>query len=76
MHQPPLPPRKYACYSFLLQAELTPGPQCGWKDYINEKSYLEITKKKPAASIIRMVKAEGSSGVSVNLYEIIHLHSP
>jgi hypothetical protein len=30
-------PRKYFWYSFLLEAELTPGPQCSWKDYINEK---------------------------------------
>jgi len=26
MHRPPLPPRKYSWYSFLLEAELTPGP--------------------------------------------------
>ena len=25
-HQPPLPPRKYTWYSFLLEAESTPGP--------------------------------------------------
>jgi hypothetical protein len=25
-HRPPLPPRKYSWYSFLLKAELTPGP--------------------------------------------------
>jgi hypothetical protein len=25
MHQPPLPPRRYLWYSFLLEAELTPG---------------------------------------------------
>ena len=25
-HWPPLPPRKYTCYSFLLEVELTPGP--------------------------------------------------
>ena len=25
-HQPPLPLRKYTWYSFLLEAELTPGP--------------------------------------------------
>jgi len=23
--------------SFLLEVESTPGPQCGWKDYVNEK---------------------------------------
>ena len=37
MHQPPLPPRKYSWYSFVLEAESIPGPQCGRKDYVNEK---------------------------------------
>ena len=26
MHRPPLPPRKYTWYSFLLEIEWTPGP--------------------------------------------------
>jgi len=36
-HRPLLPPRKYPWYSFLLKAKSTPGPQCGQKDYVNEK---------------------------------------
>jgi hypothetical protein len=32
---------KYAWYSFLLEAEPTSGPQCGRKDYVNEKSGIE-----------------------------------
>ena len=36
-HRPPLPTRKYSWYSFLLEAESTPGPQCGRKDYVNNK---------------------------------------
>ena len=36
-HRPPLPPRKYSWYSFLLEAESTPGPQCGRKDHVNEE---------------------------------------
>jgi len=38
-HRPPLPspPKKYSWYSFLLEAESTAGPQCGRKDYVNEK---------------------------------------
>ena len=28
---------KGALYSFVLEAESTPGPQCGRKDYVNEK---------------------------------------
>ena len=34
---PPPPPREYSWYSFLLEAESTPGPQCGRKDYVNAK---------------------------------------
>ena len=30
-------PRKYTCYSFLLEAESTPGPYCDRKDYVTEK---------------------------------------
>jgi len=33
----PLPHRKYSWYSFLSEAESTPRPQCGRKDYVNEK---------------------------------------
>ena len=37
-HRPPLPPpRKYSWYSFLFKAESNPGPECGQKDYVNEK---------------------------------------
>ena len=35
-HRPLFTPRKYSRYSFLLEAESTPGPQCGQKDYVNE----------------------------------------
>jgi hypothetical protein len=37
-HRLPLPPRKYSCYSFLLEAESTPCPRCDQKDYVNENS--------------------------------------
>ena len=33
----PSTPRKYSWYSFLLQTESTPGPQCGRKNFANEK---------------------------------------
>ena len=35
-YRPPLPTRKYTWYSFLLEAESTPGPLCDRKDYVNE----------------------------------------
>ena len=31
-HRPLFTPRKYSCYSFLLEAESTPGPQRDRKD--------------------------------------------
>ena len=31
-----LTPKKYSWYSFLLEAESTPGPLCGGKDYVKE----------------------------------------
>ena len=36
-HWPPLSPRKYFWYSFLLEAGSTPGPLCDQRDYVNEK---------------------------------------
>ena len=30
-------PRKYSWYSFLLEADSTPGPQCGRKDCVSKK---------------------------------------
>jgi hypothetical protein len=31
-HRSPFTPQEDSWYSFLLEAELTPGPYCGWKD--------------------------------------------
>jgi len=36
-HRPLFTPNQYPWYSFLLEAETTPGPQCVRKDYVNEK---------------------------------------
>jgi hypothetical protein len=35
-----LTPRKYSWYSFLLETESIPGPQCSRKDYVNKKSQM------------------------------------
>jgi hypothetical protein len=39
----PLPPQESSWYSFLLEAESIPGPQCGWKDKNSTSSGLEPT---------------------------------
>ena len=49
-HRSPLPPRKYSWYSFLLEAESTPGPYCGWKDYVNEKFQWHHRESNPRSS--------------------------
>ena len=49
-HRPPLPPRKYSRYSFLLEGESTPGPQCGQKDYVNERFQLHHRESNPRPS--------------------------
>ena len=49
-HRPPLPLRKYSWYSFLLQTESTPGPQCGRKDYVNEKFQWHHRESNPRPS--------------------------
>ena len=46
-HRVPLPPRKYPCYSFLLEAETTLGPQCGQKGYVNEKFQWHYGESNP-----------------------------
>ena len=46
-HRPPLPPRKYTWYSFLLEAESTPGPSCDRKDYVTEKLQLHHWESNP-----------------------------
>jgi len=37
LHTDCLYTQKYTWYSFLLEAESTPGPQCSRKDYVKEK---------------------------------------
>ena len=49
-HRPLFTPRKYSWYSFLLEAESTPGPQCGQKDYVNEKLQWHHRESNPRPS--------------------------
>jgi hypothetical protein len=49
-HRPPLPPRKDSWYSFLLEAESTPGSYCDRKDYVSEKFQWHHREKNPRRS--------------------------
>jgi hypothetical protein len=44
------PPRNYSWYSFLSEAESTPGSQCGRKDYVNEEFQLHHRESNPRSS--------------------------
>jgi len=41
-------PKKYSWYSFLLEAESTPGPQCDRKDFMSMKNPLTSAGIEPA----------------------------
>jgi hypothetical protein len=45
---PPPPPRKTFRYSYLLEAESTPRPQCDWKDYVNWNNPMTSSGIEPA----------------------------
>jgi len=47
-HRPPLLPRRCSWYSFLLEAESSPRQECGWKDYISQKSQWTHCESNPA----------------------------
>jgi hypothetical protein len=51
-HRLPLPPSKYSWYSFLLEAESTPGPLCGRKVYVNEKFQWHHRESNPRPSCL------------------------
>jgi hypothetical protein len=50
MRQPPFTPQEYSWYWFLLEAESTPGPQRGWKDYVNWKIRWPYRESNPRPS--------------------------
>jgi len=51
--RPPLPPRKYSWYSFLLEAQSTPRPCCDRKDYVNDK--IPATPSRTEAASFQLV---------------------
>jgi hypothetical protein len=53
MQRPPLPPRKYSRYLFLLETESTIGPQCDQKDYVNSNDTIgNRTRHLPDCSAV------------------------
>jgi hypothetical protein len=49
-------PQEVFWYSLLLEAELTPGPQCVWKDYVSCKNTIDLIRNQarvlPDCSIV------------------------
>jgi len=52
-HRPAL--LQYCWYSFLLEAESTPGPQCGRKDYVNKNSNETFGNRTRDLPVFRVV---------------------
>jgi hypothetical protein len=50
-HRLPLFPAKYSWYSFLLETDSTSGPECGRKDYINEKFQWHHRESNPSSPV-------------------------
>jgi hypothetical protein len=49
-HRPFLPPGNITSYSFLLEAECTPGPHCSRKDYVDENFQWHHREPNPRPS--------------------------
>ena len=49
-HRPLFTPRKYSWYSFLLEAESTPGPYSDRKDFVSMKNKFKLAGIEPATS--------------------------
>jgi len=63
-HRPPLSPRIYHWYSFLLEAGSTPGPQGSRKDYTNEKFQCHHRESNPRPSCLYRSASVRSQRVS------------
>jgi len=60
-HWPSLPSRKCSWYSFLLEAESTPGPQCDRKDFMSMKNPLTPAGIEPASLTTVLLRSHCSS---------------
>jgi hypothetical protein len=83
-HRPPLPSRKYPWYSFLLDAESTPEPWCGRKDYVTDcrlsfsKSLNETIQHVLfwEANIFSVIQGNFPHFVENEIYSCIHKGPP
>jgi hypothetical protein len=48
--RPPFTPQEVSWYSFMLEAESTPGPYCGWEDKVNLKIQWSCGDSNPRLS--------------------------
>jgi hypothetical protein len=69
-------PRKYSWYSFLLEAESTPGPELDRKDYVNEKFQRMacVVIEKRIAGIVGAWYGNFPYNLSVICYYVTRLH--
>ena len=73
MHRLPLPPRKYSWYSFLLEAESTPGPWCGQMDCQRKipMKYLHMIKHNLISTVHTSTYRSRKRGVLASYCNVI-----
>jgi hypothetical protein len=69
-HRPSLLPREDSWHSFLLEAESTPRPQCGRKDFVNQKSRWPHPESNPQClnQLLHRVPPNHRIGINVNTF--------
>jgi hypothetical protein len=72
-HRPPLSPRKYSWYSFLLEVESTPELFCGRKDYVNEK-WIEPATFRFVARCLNQLRHRVPHGIYATHYSEFAAH--
>ena len=71
-----LTPRKYSWYSFLLEAESTPGPQCDRKDFMSMKNPLTPTGIEPATFLFvaqHLIMCSTCFGHNISIFRSLRL---
>jgi len=70
------PSRKYSWYSFLLEAESTPGPQCDRKDFMSMKIPMTPAGIDSATfpSVAQHLNYCATAVANVRVFQLVYMH--